>query len=359
VVGTTDKMKKFHPFGLALVTDETEISFNFLFKSLLKARPNFKPNVLIADSAQSITNAFEESFGVTHGESYIRIHCYFHVTKNLDLRLKSVGNLKRKLIKDDITKLQLARNPQEFQSASDCLVNKWLKDADLCDFIHYFKKEYIDQRNTWYEGASLRHPSTNNSLEATNKWIKERYTLRERLPLNRFVETASSIVSSWSQERDTKHSSCVHFSDYPDIPTNLQSQSYGFAKSSIQIKKRKINDNNSIYFFPSSNSNYKNLKEEDINSYLKKMENFKFRSFDSYVKFIERLWIVHYCHNNMYESTCSCPIFMKNYICKHIVSIAIINKEYEVKPEAKIDSNLNAKRVRGRPKKSTKALVVE
>ena len=64
VVGTTDRAKHFHPFAVALARNETGRSFAFLFKALREACQNWKPDVLIADSAVAITNGFEVSFAL-------------------------------------------------------------------------------------------------------------------------------------------------------------------------------------------------------------------------------------------------------------------------------------------------------
>ena len=58
VVGTTDKSKQFHPFGVMISKNEDNHDFEFMFdqlKKLLKAVHNFdyKPTVLIADAAEA------------------------------------------------------------------------------------------------------------------------------------------------------------------------------------------------------------------------------------------------------------------------------------------------------------------
>ncbi len=55
------------------------------------------------------------------------------------------------------------------------------------------------------------------------------------------------------------------------------------------------------------------------------------------------------------KSTCTCPIYLKNFICKHIVGLAIRLKKYEVVPEAK-SIPIGEKRKRGRPAQAKKAL---
>jgi hypothetical protein len=63
--GTTDKQKFFHPFGLALSINEKTEDFAFLFGAIKDAARvvhgiDYSPNILIADSAASITNGFKK-----------------------------------------------------------------------------------------------------------------------------------------------------------------------------------------------------------------------------------------------------------------------------------------------------------
>jgi hypothetical protein len=67
-IGTTDKDKAFHPFGLVVSTNEDREAFGFMFKSLKKACLeihgfDYKPNILVADNAESITHGFASAFG--------------------------------------------------------------------------------------------------------------------------------------------------------------------------------------------------------------------------------------------------------------------------------------------------------
>ena len=57
------------------------------------------------------------------------------------------------------------------------------------------------------------------------------------------------------------------------------------------------------------------------------------------------------------NAKCSCPIFMKKYICKHIVGMAILKNLVEVPDEAKTVP-LGQKRKRGRPARVTKAILI-
>lgn len=159
---------------------------------------SYSPTVLIADAAKSITNGFERVFG----KNYIRVFCWAHVLRNLDQYLKTLSKEEKVAIKNDLYHLQLVANENEFIVISKCFLTKWAKCPHLSSFLSYFESEYLNQRFGWFEGYAPGFPSTNNSLEATNKTIKDENTLRERLPLKQFVEAAREIVHNWSREKE-------------------------------------------------------------------------------------------------------------------------------------------------------------
>ena len=67
IVGTTDRAKQFHPFGLSVCINETQEDFAFIFKSLKSAvlyinAFDYQPTILIADASPAITHGFLEAF---------------------------------------------------------------------------------------------------------------------------------------------------------------------------------------------------------------------------------------------------------------------------------------------------------
>lgn len=68
MVGTTDKKKSFHPFGIAICTNERNQDFEFIFKSIKTCAKQFdnfyyEPDTLIADAADATTIGFKSAFG--------------------------------------------------------------------------------------------------------------------------------------------------------------------------------------------------------------------------------------------------------------------------------------------------------
>ena len=224
--------------------------------------------------------------------------------------------------------------------------------------------------------AATGFPSTNNSLEATNSVIKKEFTLGERLPLDKFIKTAGLIIKRWSQEGNHADPSAKvmiynfiiiwnltfhyfqKFQETPETSVLLQKEAYSLSKSDIEVREKTINGNK-FCFIPSTSSSHKPIREEEITNYFKKTENPKFRTFENYINFTTRMWVVNY-NEEWQTSTCTCLTFLKTFICKHILAIAIINKNFIVSPLAKPATNdLSKKRQRGRPRKATKALIVD
>jgi hypothetical protein len=69
MVGTTDMNKEYHPFGMMLTRFETQQEYAFMFravKNLAKRILDFdyKPTVLVADTAPLITLGFQDVFNL-------------------------------------------------------------------------------------------------------------------------------------------------------------------------------------------------------------------------------------------------------------------------------------------------------
>lgn len=169
VVGTTDCDRHFHPFGLALCSNETSADFKFIFESLKVSNSNYSPKFLIADCASAITNGFEEVFG----KNFIRIHCWFHVKSNLEKRLKASSFENKNQLLTDICTIQLSRSQQEFDAACNLFRAKWEKINAAQEFIQYFFAEYVYKNCNWFEGIAFGKPKTNNAIEATNNTKKK------------------------------------------------------------------------------------------------------------------------------------------------------------------------------------------
>jgi hypothetical protein len=202
IIGTTDMIKQFHPYGFAVCSNEKEKDFAFIFNCIrdglcnLNLQMNEQELVLIADGAEAISNAFSKVFGTDHNI----VMCWFHMRKRVEKKLYLVEDKAlHDEIMNDIETLQLSKNKKIFDIATRLFLKKWKSQEK---FIQYFSSEWLESKNGWYEGLAMYVPSTNNALEATNRVIKDEDTLRERLVLSRFTVVLFSIVNKWSKERN-------------------------------------------------------------------------------------------------------------------------------------------------------------
>jgi len=355
ITGITDKKNTFHPISISITTGETARDYEFIFNSLKKAiGQSYKPSLLIADASEAITNGFAESFGT----DFKRAYCSFHVLKNVDSKRNLVKNKSKWLeLRNGIIEIQLSRSTDHFQAISKLWSKMYMDDPETKDFCNYLKEEYLDRRQNWYEGYALGFPSTNNGLEATNRWIKSQGTLRNRLPMGELMNFLIKQSNSWSYERNPSNPNCKFFAEEPLVSLKIETAAFQWSQAQPDIKFRTSGDGNHVTYFISASGKPK-LKEDEINKYLRVTSNCSWRTFDGYLSSITRLWMVTLNKSNWKLSGCTCPFYLKKNICKHIVGLAINLKLTELSASAK-DIPLGKKRKRGRPGKATKALIVD
>ena len=97
-----------------------------------------------------------------------------------------------------------------------------------------------------------------------------------------------------------------------------------------------------------------------ICTYYSKEGAIRFNLFDTYKSVYFNIWCL-FLSNNPEEwraSTCTCPFFLKNQICKHVIGMSIRLKYYKPPREAK-NVEIGTKRERGQPSKARKALLLQ
>ena len=77
--------------------------------------------------------------------------------------------------------------------------------------IDYFTNNWYENNLNWFEGFSPKNPSTNNALESFNALIKKKYTLRERLPIQKFFEVIAKLINQQSLLRSQFSKDCKTF----------------------------------------------------------------------------------------------------------------------------------------------------
>ncbi|CAF0784735.1 unnamed protein product [Adineta ricciae] len=178
------------------------------------------------------------------------------------------------------------------------------------------KHEWLLSNPGLYEGIQLYVPSTNNALESTNRTIKDDGAFRERHVLSRFLTTSSEIISNWSMDRDTSFTNSKYFTTEPTISLALWTSSYEWAKSNKNFIC--INNESSKVYYTSARD-LDSILKTDLDKYRKQ----NFTTFNQFKKSFD-IWCLEVESDSTWEkSRCTCPAFLKNYICKHIVGMGI------------------------------------
>lgn len=201
--------------------------------------------------------------------------------------------------------------------------------------------------SNWFEGAASGYPSTNNGIESTNSIIKKEHTLRDRLPVSQFLNKLNDLLIKWSMDRNPELQSYKNFSVKPTVTLKEWTESYHWA-----LQNKKIIKADNTYYVCSSNSNYKNITLELVTKYI----NEDWATFEDFEQGFYGIWAFS-IDADISKCNCTCPIFQKNYKCKHTLGLLIRLKKIELPEEAKCIP-LGQKRKRGRPSKAKKALII-
>ncbi|RNA37864.1 hypothetical protein BpHYR1_007202 [Brachionus plicatilis] len=101
--------------------------------------------------------------------------------KKLRSYIKWQNEAMEKIKSDGIWSISMTNNTSEGKRVY-YRCNQVKRRAKQCPATIHF--EWLMTKDGWYEGLQLFTPSTNNSLEATNRIIKDEDTLLNRLVFN-------------------------------------------------------------------------------------------------------------------------------------------------------------------------------
>ncbi|CAF1119861.1 unnamed protein product [Brachionus calyciflorus] len=183
-------------------------------------------------------------------------------------------------------------------------------------------REWISSTNQgWFEGLASGYPSTNNALESTNNVIIMIHTLKERVPLSQFLERLKIILNRWSVDLVER----VKFEFEPRMEDELWKNTLDYIT-------------------------YYNI---DCDEYclLNGCESLDSLDFTKFVEKNESVRMVKFNKENWKLSSCTCSTYLKEFLCKHILIIALSLKLTEI-PEKFRDSVIGCKPKPGKKKKA-------
>jgi len=206
---------------------------------------------------------------------------------------------------EDINKLQLSSNPTAFHKASNLFIEKY---SGHKEFVEYFTEQWLQLHPNWYEGAAvpINASTCNNGLEVFNRTLKDEKTLRRRLPVQVFIKQLLEWVHNWGS-RYVGGANVVFFEPVIDLP--LMTKAYQWKKQNKQVKRHR----DGFLMVPAGKDT--DLVNWHLSSEWETFDEFKRNYFSGWSTIVPtEKWI---------EGTCNCPAFLKNFMCKHVVGIAI------------------------------------
>lgn len=353
VLGTIDRAKRFHPLIYACCSHEKGLDFEFIFKSVKNAikthfNYDFEPEMMIADGADAIRNAFYNSFASAKHD----VMCYVHVLRNCS-KQPFASKSNKSLIFEDIRKMHLAPNKPTFNMMSKLFCEKWIELEP--NFVAYFRKEWLNAHCNWYEGYSHYTPSTNNALESHNAVIKRKITLRRRLPMNEFLKCMMEMTTDASKQLTN---GVVKFATEPDVTKKIYEAAALMVQETFKaFRAKSSNANTAIFSIPSSECASENATE----AYYKTLVAAKWKSFDEFIIHgFQKFYITIISFDDWKtKSECTCAQFFKHYMCKHVVAAGHRLKLIEFPEEANPVLLAPTRRKPGRAKAATKALQMQ
>lgn len=343
LVGTTDSNRKFHLIDVCVSTHEKSADFQFIFQTIKDTTftlfgTELKPLCLISDAAYSIKNGYVAVFG----DDDSVIMCWAHLRRAAAKKVCNYIRDKKKQneFMSDLDHLQLSRSPEIFKRAGELFIAKWRAVSN--DLAEYFEKEWLINHPNWYEGFRRNTPSTNNGLESFNRVIKDEQTFRERLDISQFRFVLFDMITQLSVEYASGLNTVAR--DNPNIALKLWTDGYNFARSNTKITNAR-RGNRTTYSIPLS-TECNDESPDSWNSFI----DYK-RSLDmAHVTFIAPVTTANWA-----SGICDCGRFFKEYMCDHVIGVALRLKCLTVPNEAKTIP-IGQKRKRGRPAKSKPAL---
>lgn len=347
VVGTVDMHKHFHLIAVALVSTETTDDYQWVFENVKTAlfellEFTYEPKILMSDAAIQIKKAFLNAFG----HDKITKTCNFHVKKAIDLNLNRHVKAKeeRTQIKADFDLIQSSSSLEQFELGVKLFIEKWGKYPS---FVEYFDTQWVKKVNDWWSGKGdpIKAPGTDNALEAFNGTIKKERTFRDRMLVQPFLDAMVKMVEDKSLRY--KHGQTV-FEIEPKITLKDWQGAYAWNKEKKEVKKKRV-DGNFIYYVASGDSKSLPPNYDKIPT-CRNFEKYKEKAFRSFKVTLSEKGAEH--------STCTCVSFYKNYVCKHILGLGA-RLDMWAFPKGSKNVQLEPKRKRGRPKKASKALIID
>lgn len=277
--------------------DDYAFGFNAIKKGMQSIHTTlFEPPLLMSDADPAIHNGYVRVFG----SNTKILMCYVHMKRNVDKNKSKLMNKENlEAISNDISQLKLSYNKTKFDIGCQLFLDKWnTEEPTMADYINNY---WFKRNMNWYNGATVRTPTDNNTEENFNGKMKVYDTEFKRKGLNQFKEMMLDIVSNRSREyvQDKKPYQS-------EVVITKQTLQKGFEYSKIKKVFDRSRSDGKHECFMLKGDNSGTLTEDRVNSFFNETYN-NFNDFSEHM--FDIYHIVFESDPNAWKmATCTCPV---------------------------------------------------
>ncbi len=145
------------------------------------------------------------------------------------------------------------------------------------------------------------------------------------MSLSRFLAICESeMLEKWSKNRSPNTPNQIMYATNKTIESSLWTSGYELSLTNRESKLVKSGDQNMIFMLSSKNNASKKINiVEEIKLYREHNDQYNWKDFEEYKDFQFRLHVIKFNNTEWQKSECNCSYFQKNYICKHVIFIAV------------------------------------
>jgi hypothetical protein len=220
----------------------------------------------------------------------------------------------------------------------------------------------------WHEGYSIGDSSSNIGLEANYRLLKEDELNNSHLEALEFLNKLKlDIVKTWSTSRNTNNFVVGNKDDKDELDNgqinsfcnepNIDKKEWLNAYQWYLLKKKFIKfelDNEIVLCV--ANDNKTEINTTMCIEFFDHLENCYSDNFDDFMAKILSVSYIKFNEDNWKLSVCSCNSWSKNFICCHVIYVAV-KERLAFYPEIAKDLPISKKGKRGRPPLNANALL--
>ncbi|KAG8384333.1 hypothetical protein BUALT_Bualt04G0107300 [Buddleja alternifolia] len=187
-------------FGLAFMSDKTESSFEWLFRTFLKSMGGKQPGTIFTDQCQAMMNAIDTVFPCAHHRL-----CQWHINQNAPSHLGSMNNNSGfKKLWNEFT--HHCDYEEEFEVTWEKMINDYNLDG------HNWLKGMYNLRRGWSTAFSNNKFSAGllatSRSEGTNSVLKK--AGNRTISLYSFVLNYEKVQKTWRANEKIEDTRCLH-----------------------------------------------------------------------------------------------------------------------------------------------------